>query len=502
MKTIASTLMALAAISTEVATTKFKNFVYYMEWSIYQRNVGIFDLDWDRITHVTYAFGRPKADGTVDLFDTWAATDKRFIDHGDSWNDQGKNVYGTFGQANKMKKKHRQTKFGLSIGGWTLSDQFSTIASTETGRRTFAASAVQLMLDLGLDFIDLDWEYPVEGGNPTPPVPHRPDDIANYVLLLQAIRDAFAPLPFQAELSIASPVGPDNYRHWDFGAMCGLIDHVNVMAYDMAGSWSEYTDHHANLFEDPNHPPGLKYSVDGAIQDYIKGGCAPDKIVLGMPLYGRSFENTDGLYSSFTPPSNRGSWVAGNGDGAGVWDYKVLPQPGAIEYYDEKLVAAYSYDATARTFTSYESPTSLAAKLEYIQKHNLGGAMFWAGDADAVAGSARSLITQVFDTIGKDKMDFRPNNLDYPTSKYDNIRNSTVAASTTTMANSPKVATRSTSRAPRPVVAPAVVAPAAAAPSLAATCGNHHGCYWKTTGQILAYDEITCKAYGAFDWCP
>lgn len=194
--------VTLLAMSAEAA--KLKSVVYYMEWAIYQRNFGIYDLDWSRITHVNYAFGRPKTDGTVDLYDTWAATDKRFIDHGDSWNDQGKNVYGTFGQGNKMKKKFRNTKFGLSIGGWTLSDKFSDIASTEYGRRTFARSAVNLMLDLGLDFIDLDWEYPVEGGNPQPPVPHRPNDIVNYVSLLQAIRDEFKSLSFKAELSVAS----------------------------------------------------------------------------------------------------------------------------------------------------------------------------------------------------------------------------------------------------------------------------------------------------------
>ncbi|KAF0711732.1 hypothetical protein As57867_005099, partial [Aphanomyces stellatus] len=417
---LAAVVAALASSAVDAAA-QYKNVVYFMEWSIYGRGFHIFNMDWERITHINYAFGKPNADGTVGLYDGWSAVQKRYADRGDSWNDKGNNVYGQFGQGNKLKKQFRNTKFGLSIGGWTLSDKFSGIASTDQGRRTFAKSAVKLMLDLGLDFIDLDWEYPVEGGNDSPAVPHRPDDMTNFVALLQAIRDEYKTVPFKAELSVASPAGPANYRHWDFPAVCGLLDHVNIMTYDLAGSWSTYTDHSANLYEDPNHPAGLKYSAHGAIQDYIKGGCPSEKIVMGIPAYGRSFEGTTGLYGNFTKPT-AGSWVSGN-DGKGVWDYKSLPLAGATEYYDDKLGAAYSYDPSRKMFTSYESPQSLAAKLDYIKKYNLGGAMFWSGDADAKAGSARSLITQVYNYFGKDNMAFYENNIDYPTSIYDNIKN-------------------------------------------------------------------------------
>ncbi|KAF0716684.1 hypothetical protein As57867_002709, partial [Aphanomyces stellatus] len=301
---LAAVVLALAPVAEAAG---FKNIVYFVEWGIYARNFNIWDLDWSKVTHVNYAFGKPNSDGTVVLYDAWADVQKRFTDHGDSWNDQGNNLYGSFGQGFKQKQQNRGTKFGLSIGGWTLSDQFSGIASSDATRRTFAKSAVKLMTDLGLDFIDIDWEYPVEGGNDSPAVPHRPEDIQNYILLLQAIRDEYKNLNFKAELSVASPAGPDNYRHWDFAGICGQLDHINIMTYDLAGSWSQYTDHQANLYEDPNHPKGLKYSAHNAIQDYIKGGCPSNKIVMGIPSYGRSFEGTTGLYGNFTAPT-AGSW--------------------------------------------------------------------------------------------------------------------------------------------------------------------------------------------------
>lgn len=66
----------------------------------------------------------------------------------------------------------------------------------------------------------------------------------------------------------------------------------NLMSYDFEGSWSTATGHQANLRGGPN-------SVERAVGFYRGRGVRADKLVIGIPLYGRSFANTSGIGQPF-----------------------------------------------------------------------------------------------------------------------------------------------------------------------------------------------------------
>ncbi|KAI5806245.1 putative class V chitinase [Geopyxis carbonaria] len=310
-----------------------------------------------------------------------------------------------------LKKKNRAFKTLLSIGGWTYSSHFVVPASTAAGRSTFASTAVTIMKDLGMDGLDIDWEYPADA-----------TQAQNFVLLLAEVRrqiDAYSAANNGGKhmlLTIAAPCGATNYSKLLMSQMDQYLDFWNLMCYDFAGSWDATAGHQANVFRSASNPTSTPFAADEAIKAYIAGGVAPSKIIFGLPLYGRAFENTDGPGAGYSGVG-AGSWENG------VWDYKALPADGAVEHNDTAMLASWSYSASARKMVSYDTPTIAAAKTQYIKNMGLGGAMWWEMNGDKPVGDARSLVSTTVNALGGvGALEKSENTLNYPTSKYDNLR--------------------------------------------------------------------------------
>ena len=122
---------------------------YFPEWGIYGRDVQITDVPADQLTHLIYAFARIGPDGRVQLFDSYAATEKRFTEAGDAVGGQpdswyyppedaraNQSVWGNFNQIAELKQLHPHLRTSIAIGGWTLSGNFSTGADFSSERPT------------------------------------------------------------------------------------------------------------------------------------------------------------------------------------------------------------------------------------------------------------------------------------------------------------------------------------------------------------------------------
>lgn len=362
------------------------------------------------MTRINYAFADIDSNGFVVSSDPWADTGNHYST--DSWSESGNNAYGCVKQLYLLKKSNRALKVILAIGGWTWSSKFSPVAADPTMRQNFASSAVKLVTDWGFDGVDIDWEFNAYAATS--------DDTKNFVLLLQAVRNAFsawsaANAPgYNFVITVASPAGPAVYGLLDLAGMDPYVDSWNLMAYDYAGSWSTAAGHQANIYFDAQNEAATPYSTDQAVTAYVAAGVAPGKIVMGLPLYGRSFEGTAGLGQAYDG--------VGPGDptlGPGQWRLSGLPRAGAVELFDGDAQASYSYDAATRELISYDNLRSATAKSAYLVGKGLGGAMFWEASDDRTG--PESLVVAMAGQLGA--LAAAQNLLSYPTSQYDNIRN-------------------------------------------------------------------------------
>lgn len=375
------------------------------------------DLPSDKLTKITYAFANVNSTtGEVFLSDEWA--DVQFNYPGDVASN-GTQLLGNFNQLYKLKQKNRNLKTVLSVGGWSYRANFKTALATNTTRYRFAKSSLQLITDLGLDGFDIDWEYPEDS-----------TDAANLVETVKLCRTLYDEYSskyangYHFDIDISAPAGPLRYNVFPIAAIDPYITDWKLMAFDYMGpGFSNFTGHLSNVYASKSNPRTTDFNTAQAVDYYKSQVSSSRKIILGLPLYGRSYANTNGLGQRFNG-SGDGTWEAG------VLDYKALPLNGSTVYTDKKTVASWSYDNKTRQLVSFDTPQVQTLKAKYLQNEKLGGAWWWDSSSDRT--DDKSLVSTVSKALGGvEGQQQNLNNLYYPLSKYDNVRG---AASYATLA--------------------------------------------------------------------
>lgn len=321
--------------------------VYFTNWSVYAREYTPSKLPLRDVTHVIYAFFKPNAQtGEIEHSDIWADLQKPMPLGG----------AGCIGELQILKQKFPHVRILASVGGYSYASLLSEVIRDPSKRLAFVSSAKKLVNELQLDGIDLDWEYP-----------SSTQDGRALLSTVEQLRDA---LGGAKDLTLASPAGMHNLQYFPF-EMDKHLSFWNVMTYDFTGPWSEVSGHHAQLYADRKQPGSL--SIEAVINKYLEHIPA-SKLVLGIPLYARSFAGSKNIGQKFK------GVIAGEFE-EGIHDYKTLPLPGFQEVTDRRLGAAYCLQAS-KGVLSYDNAETVMQKAEFIKANGLAGAMFWEASGD------------------------------------------------------------------------------------------------------------------------
>ncbi|MFY2563587.1 glycosyl hydrolase family 18 protein [Corallococcus terminator] len=376
---------------------------YFTQWGIYGRNYQVSNIPAAKLTHINYAFSNISADGKCVLGDVFADIDK-----GGGWTgewDPGQ-LRGNFRAFKELKRTQTHLKVLISVGGWTWSKYFSQVAATAASRTAFVKSCVDMFIKgqypgvdavngVGVfDGIDIDWEYPVGGG--LPGNTNNPADKQNYTALMAEFRSQLSAVTAQTGkpylLTIATGASPALLANQqETKNLSNILDWINVMAYDYHGSFESTVNFHSALNRVTNDPgASAGFYTDGSVAKMLELGVAPNKIVVGVPFYGRGWGGVpnvnNGLFQNGVP--TRGTWDDGQSGLTGVFDYKDVKAnyeragSGYSKFTHPEAKQAYVYSPSTQVWIAYDDPQTLHAKSDYIISKSLGGAMFWELSGD------------------------------------------------------------------------------------------------------------------------
>ncbi|KAJ1966455.1 hypothetical protein IWQ62_002422 [Dispira parvispora] len=372
---------ALLATLTTVVDSEVVS-VYYPDWR--QKDMPVDKIPFEKITHLNYAF---------------ALLDKSYAVSFTS-QDLLKQVVA--------KAKKSQVKVILSVGGWSGSQYFSSMAKSPDSRKKAIDGMVNAVSEYQLDGLDVDWEYPGRKGSECNEEPDIQNDSKNLLLLLQELRKALDTKFGAGKILITMAVrvepfdGP-NGPLTDVSEYGKVLDYINVMAYDIYGGWSETTGANAPFNYDSKNADQVKYSFVQSIEAWTKAKFPADRIVAGLAAYGRAMSTTSPMDGKSQNMKRKAmDYTRGDSDDSneqpscakdpavysGVWKYRSLISQGIVDknnktspdwtyHWDNVTQTPWLYNEKNKTMISYDDIYSLGIKAQYAIEKQLAGVMMW-----------------------------------------------------------------------------------------------------------------------------
>lgn len=351
---------------------EYKVVCYFTNWAWYRPGQGKYvpeDIDENLCTHIVYGFAVLNSNAlTIKTHDSWADIDNRFYER-------------------VVAYKKKGIRVTVAIGGWndSLGSKYARLVLDPQARQRFIESVLAFCEKYGFEGLDLDWEYPVcwqvdcTKGSPA--------EKAGFASLVRELSAAFKPkgLLLSAAVSPSKKVIDAGY---DVPTLARYFDWIAIMTYDFHGHWDKQTGHVAPLYyvEGDENP---YFNGNYSINYWIQKGAPPQKLIMGMPLYGQSFSLADtharSLNDKTIGPGRAGTFTRAGGFLAYYEICEQISNGGWTVIRDPQgRIGPYAY--SGNQWVSYDDVNDIRRKSQFVRKMRLGGGMVWALDLDDFHG--------------------------------------------------------------------------------------------------------------------
>ncbi|CAF0915720.1 unnamed protein product [Rotaria sp. Silwood1] len=354
---------------------KYKKICYFTNWAQYRTAPAKFEpehIDPFLCTHVIYAFAG---------IDNRTLLIRKIED-----NDED-----LYKRVNALKIRNPKLKTLLAVGGWNMkSYAFSTMVHDSEKRRKFVFDAINFLRKHKFDGLEVDWEYPgVRGG--------QSDDKYYVTLFFEEFQDAAmaqAIITGQPRLLLGATVAAEEYivaNGYEIEKITKVLDFLNIMTYDFHGAWQNYTGLNAPLYRRFDElDADAMLNQDFGVAIWLKNGAPAYKLVLGVPLFARSFllarPDQNELHSPTIGNGTSGPFTRSAGflsyfeicllQMDSNWQKRTVPDGSESEYMFKD-----------REWISYETLDNIRKRAAYVVANNLGGMFVWSLDMDDFNGA-------------------------------------------------------------------------------------------------------------------
>ncbi|XP_075536581.1 acidic mammalian chitinase-like isoform X2 [Dermacentor variabilis] len=278
-----------------------------------------------------------------------------------------------------LKLANPSLRVMLSLGATGSDGVFSAVIAAPDRRQKFIASVITVLRQYGFDGIDIDWEFPGQGALPE-------DDRKNFGVFLKEVRESFKNESHASHgnelllsVAVAATAGLID-TGYDARVISRYADFINLMSYDyhMYEPYLPFTGHNSPLFRRKVEKSIFStLHVAWSAEYWVQRGADRSKLIVGLPLYGRTYTLLRQESHGFDAPAT--GTGPGNGSVAYPWICQFL-KDGATSVFDDESQAPYAYKNF--TWIGYDDVASIRSKVVWVVARGFGGVMTFALDYD------------------------------------------------------------------------------------------------------------------------